>query len=217
MEHLLPMPVERLLQYGIGFFWTITYIQIIFHGFRDRTCGMPFAALCANFTWEFLFAFVFPFEQLQLAADLLWFVLDFIILCQLVYYSKSLYKSWNFKYLLLFPSLVLAFLLNFGVTVEFHDFEGKYTGFGINLMMSLLFIRMLIMQGSRGQSISIAYTKMIGTLCASILFFSLYPASKLLPLLYVLIFILDVIYIVMIHYQSIRVIRRSRVNEAISN
>ncbi|MDF2958376.1 MAG: hypothetical protein K0S39_111 [Paenibacillus sp.] len=208
-EHLLPITADRLLQFGVGFFWTITYIFIIYKGFRDRTCGMPFAALCANLSWEFLFSFIFPFEPLQLAINLLWLALDFIILCQFIYYSSESSPFGNSSYVIWLPTLALALLLNMGITLEFHDFEGKYSAFGINLMMSLLFIKMLTEQGLLGQSIFIAISKMAGTLCASLLFFSLYPKSVLLTLLYLLILILDIIYIIMIRYRSIKVVHRS--------
>jgi hypothetical protein len=54
---------------------------------------------------------------------------------------------------------------------------------------------------------------MTGTLCASILFFSLYPNSILLSILYVIIFILDVIYIIMINAQTTRVIYRTSAHQ----
>lgn len=213
MEHLLPIQIERTLQFGIGFFWTITYILIINKGFRDRTCGMPFAALCANLTWEFQFSFIFPFQSLQHIVNLIWFFLDVIILYQFVIYSKDLSPSLYTKYLTLLTSLAIAFLINIGITIEFNDYEGKYSAFGINLMMSILFIRMLLMQDLRGQSIYIAFSKMTGTLCASILFFSLYPNSILLSILYVIIFILDVIYIIMINAQTTKVIYRTNADQ----
>jgi len=31
-----------------GLFWSVTYILIIRRGFKDKTFGMPMAALCAN-------------------------------------------------------------------------------------------------------------------------------------------------------------------------
>ncbi len=43
-----------------GVFWTLTYLLIIRRGFQDKTYGMPFFALCANISWEFIFSFVLP-------------------------------------------------------------------------------------------------------------------------------------------------------------
>jgi hypothetical protein len=206
MVHLLPNYIELMLQIGVGFFWAITYIFVIYTGFRDRTCGMPFAALCANLTWELLFSFIYPNNPIQCAVTLVWLALDVIILFQFVLYSKDYSPSKNKKYAILLSSLMIAFLINLGITIEIKDFDGIYTGFGINLMMSILFIRMLMTHGLRGQSIYIAYSKWIGTFCASIVSFSLYPQSVLLPIFYVLIFILDVIYIFLLNDRSIKTI-----------
>ena len=39
-----------------GIFWSLAYFLIIRQGFKDRTYGMPLAALCANISWEAIFA-----------------------------------------------------------------------------------------------------------------------------------------------------------------
>lgn len=210
MEHLLPLQIERILQFCIVFFWTIAYIWVIYKGFRDRTCGMPIVALCANITWEFLFSLVMPYHPLQQIVTLLWFLLDCIILFQFFYYSKSLSPKWPIKPIVL-SLLVIALLLHYGMAIEFHDPEGKYSAFGINLMMSILFIRMLLKQDLYGQSIFIAYSKMVGSLCASIWCYSLNPNSILLNMLYILIFILDVVYILLVYSKSVKIIHRSTI------
>ncbi|WP_310501652.1 hypothetical protein [Paenibacillus qinlingensis] len=198
MQHLLPNQMELFLQYGLAIFWTVTYILIIIQGFKDRSCGMPIPAICANITWEFLFAFVMPFHPLQMIVSLVWLLLDCVILFQAVYFAKPEYPP---RLLLpaIFSLLVIALLLHVGMIVEFHDQEGKYTAFGINLMMSLLFIKLPFKQGLQGQTIYIAYYKMIGTLCASVLCYSLYPDSILLLLLAVLTTAADIVYIVIVH------------------
>jgi hypothetical protein len=218
MEHVFSPKTEQLLAFGVAFFWTITYILIIYKGFRDRTCGMPIAALCANITWEFLFSFVMPFHPLQQVITLVWFLLDCIILFQFFHYSKGTYPTWHTKPIVL-SLLVIAILLHYGMAIEFHDHEGKYSAFAINLMMSILFIKMVMKQDLIGQSIYIAYFKMVGTLCASIWCYSLYPHSILLNTMYILTFILDVIYIMLVHNKSIKIIHRppiSRVKSAIT-
>lgn len=198
MQHLLSNQMELFLQYGLAIFWTITYILIIIQGFKDRACGMPLAAICANITWEFLFAFVMPFHPLQMIISLVWFLLDCVILFQAVYFAKP-----KFPPRLLLPAifflLVISLLLHVGMVVEFHDQVGKYTAFGINLMMSVLFIELPFKQGLKGQSIYIAYYKMLGTLCASVLCYSLFPDSFLLTIMCVLVTVADLIYIVIVH------------------
>ncbi|MBP1992327.1 transmembrane-type terpene cyclase [Paenibacillus eucommiae] len=208
MQHLLPLKVEYLLMIGVALFWTITYVLIIYKGFKDRSCGMPLASICANITWEFLFTFIMPFHPLQQIVTLVWFLLDCIILLQFLYYSKGLYPKRTL-HASVFSLLVIAFLLHYGMAVEFHDQLGIYSAFGINVMMSILFIKMLLVKDLQGQSLSIAYFKMIGTLCASILCYSLFPQSILLMIMYILIFVLDVVYILLVSNQSIKIIHRS--------
>ena len=48
-----------------GLFWSATYILIIRRGFKYKTFGMPMAALCANISWEAIFAFVTPHGALN--------------------------------------------------------------------------------------------------------------------------------------------------------
>lgn len=57
-------------------------------------------------------------------------------------------------------TLVTSFCCIFFITYEFNDWNGAYTAFGQNLMMSILFIDMLLRGNTLlGQSIFIAYLK----------------------------------------------------------
>lgn len=210
MEHLLP--VKAVLLIGVALFWTIVYILVIYKGSKDQTCGMPLASICANVTWEFLFTFFMPFHPLQQIVTLIWFLLDCIILYQYLYYSKGLYSK-STLYSSVFSLLVIALLLHYGMAVEFHDKMGVYSAFGINLMMSILFIRMLLIKHLRGQSLSIGYFKMIGTVCASVFCYMLYPQSVLLMIMYVLIFILDIVYLLLVYNQSIKVVHKPAIDK----
>ncbi|MGG1553021.1 hypothetical protein [Paenibacillus ferrarius] len=198
MDSLLNHEAERWLQLGLAFFWTVTYLLIILQGFRDRTCGMPLLALCANITWEFLYGFVIPFDPFQKIGTIVWFALDCVIFLQFLLYATRKTTKKKLLYLSVAGLLVMALLLHYGMHVEFHDKEGKYSAFGINLMMSLLFILMWLKQPGKGQSLAIAYAKMIGTLCASILGYAMYPESLLLTTLYILTFLLDLLYVIVV-------------------
>ncbi|MDF2715040.1 MAG: hypothetical protein K0R28_1965 [Paenibacillus sp.] len=198
MENLLSLRMNLLLV-AVFLFWSIAYLLIIWRSFRDRTCGMPFAALCANIMWEFAYLFVFTHGFPRNAATAAWLALDCVILVQFVIYSRGIWSSTKFKYSVLAFSLLIAFLVQVGASIDFNDPEGKYTGFGINLMMSILFISMLLSRGNAGQSMSIGYAKMLGTFCASIVFYTRYPESVLLTMLYVLILLLDIIYIYLLY------------------
>lgn len=80
---------------GSGIAWTITYILIILRNFRDRTYGMPMAALFANISWEFIFSFVLPSSGIQRFVNITWFALDTIILVQYCHFDLRFNLCWH--------------------------------------------------------------------------------------------------------------------------
>jgi hypothetical protein len=211
-----------ILLVGSGVLWTITYLLIIRRGFLDRTYGMPLVALCANLSWEFIFSFLFPHGPLQRPVNVVWFSLDLIILYQLLRYGPREFARLSKKlfYAIVALGLCMAFLAVLFITLEFEDFDGAYSAFAQNLMMSVLFIAMLYSRGSlRGQSLSIALGKTGGTTLASaaFLFFSVgYEGSVLLPFLYGSILLFDLLYVAMVFYYAAerRAARHVAVSEA---
>jgi hypothetical protein len=196
------------LQIGSGVFWTLAYLLIIRVGFQDKTYGMPIAALCANISWEFIFSFMHPHEPPQNYINIAWFAFDTIIVFQALRFGPEALNSILPKHLF-YPTFLLTLILSFGtilsITYEFKDWDGKYAAFGQNLMMSVLFISMLLNRRDvSGQSIYIALFKMLGTLLPSILFFLRLPTSALLNLLYVSIFIFDLIYLAMLYRKHVQ-------------
>ena len=189
-----------VLQIGSGVFWTAVYVLIIRLGFRDQTYGMPITALCANISWEFIFSFLYPHAAPQNYINVVWFVLDLVIVFQSLRFGRVAFeRAWLF-----YPAFILGLVVSFGtilaITLEFSDWDGKYAAFGQNLMMSVLFVAMLLKRRDvKGQSIYIALFKMAGTLLPSILFFLRFPSSSLLNFLYVSIFVFDLIYAVLLY------------------
>jgi hypothetical protein len=186
---------------GSGVLWTLTYLLIIRQGLLHRTYGMPLVALCANISWEFIFAFVYPHDLPQRAVNVVWLSFDVVILIQLLLYGPREFATLPRR--LFYAAFALALTTAFGavltVTLQFDDSDGAYSAFGQNLMMSILFVTMLYSRGSmRGQSVWIAVLKMGGTALASFSFYLFnpdYDGSILLPFLYVAILIFDGIYV----------------------
>jgi hypothetical protein len=186
---------------GSGVLWTLTYLLIIRQGLLHRTYGMPLVALCANISWEFIFAFVYPHDLPQRAVNVVWLSSDVVILVQLLLYGPREFATLPRR--LFYAAFALALTTAFGavltVTLQFDDSDGAYSAFGQNLMMSILFVAMLYSRGSmRGQSVWIAVLKMGGTALASFSFYLFnpdYDGSILLPFLYVAILIFDGIYV----------------------
>ena len=92
----------------------------------------------------------------------MWFSLDLIILYQLLRFGPREFPKLPKRlfYGMVALALLTAFFTVVFITLEFGDFDGAYSAFGQNLMMSILFIVMFYSRGSlRGQSLSIALTK----------------------------------------------------------
>ncbi|KAA5547999.1 hypothetical protein F0145_07565 [Adhaeribacter rhizoryzae] len=190
---------------GSGIFWTITYLLILRRGAKDKMYGMPLAALCANLAWEFIFAFVFPHPYPQRIINYIWLTFDLGIMAQYLSYGlrefpENLPKPFFYvKFLigLLFSALLITY-----ISIEFEEFIGYYAAFGQNLLMSVLFISMLFRRNSLGgQSAYIALFKMLGTILASIIFYLYFPKSYLLLLLFLAIFIYDLIYLFLLTFR----------------
>ena len=196
------------LMLGCGAFWTLTYVLIIRRGFIDETYGMPLVALCANISWEFIFSFLYPHGPVQHPVDLVWFSLDLIILFQLLRYGPREFADLTKRefYAMFGLALATSFCAILSVTQEFDDWDGAYSAFGQNLLMSALFVAMLRARGSpRGQSVPIAIFKMLGSGLASMAFYLYSPLSEgsvLLPFLYIATLVFDLIYaVVMVRAQ----------------
>ena len=211
--------------------WSVAYILIIVRGFRDRTFGMPILALCLNISWEFIGGFVFlpvsPVSaSLSRAYRILWFALDTVILAQVLVYWRREHPSlrpWQF---LSFFGVSLAICFTGVLTMDIDlrnlglvdlwgqgDEMGPYlSAFIMNLAMSFLFISMIHTRGSvRGQSVYIAVSKAVGSVCANLFFMFLTGQIRgagvpyrgftelMWPFFYVSVLILDVTYAVLVY------------------
>ncbi|MFH8534423.1 hypothetical protein ACH4GE_39200 [Streptomyces tendae] len=151
--------------------WLVAYVAIIYRGFADQTYGVPLAALFANLTWEFAYGFLLdPLGDYFHTASIFGFLVDAVIAWQVWKYGAAQFPDSalgrHFRPLFgLFVAVALS--VNYHAFIDLADPDGEYTGFGINLMMSILYIKMLEDRGSpAGQSMYIALGKWLGTLCA---------------------------------------------------
>jgi hypothetical protein len=200
-----------------GLFWTMTYLLIIYRGFKDKSYGIPMIALTLNISWEFIYSFITPAPAPQRYINIIWFLFDVVILYQFFKYWKS---DYDMKSKFFYPFFALILVTNF-LLVLFIQFDSlpivgyprgmgrAYSAFGMNLIMSIVFVFMLYQRKSiKGQSIYIALFKMIGTVFADLPFiiYAGLPGtpkatSFVFPLLYGAILIWDLIYIGMVYKQ----------------
>lgn len=206
--------MSTALAVGAGLCWTLAYLLIIRVGLRDRTYGMPIVAFAANISWEFLYSFVRPSNGVQHVINVVWFLLDCAIGYTIVRFGRS-----EFPYLpraVFYGSVVALLALAYPavdlVGTQFDAGDGVYSAFGMNLMMSALFIAMFTARpAGRGQSVGIATAKLAGTALASCAFAVKSDQAAryhgaLLPYLYIAIFVLDLVYLaLMLSVRSVRV------------
>jgi len=191
-----------------GVFWLITYLLLIKRGYQDKACGMPLAALALNISWEFIFSFVHPHGGVQFFINVAWFFLDSIIAVQYLRYEISRRPagmSAGFFFGAFLSILAVSFLTVLLFTREFDNYGGYYTAFGQNLLMSILFVKLLLdRKDLTGQSLYIGLAKMLGTLCVSIQVFVTIPESQLTVFFAGAILFFDLTYVAMYIQQSRR-------------
>lgn len=195
--------MSTALAAGSGLCWTLVYLLIIRVGLRERTYGMPVVAFAANLSWEFLYSFVRPSNGVQQVINIVWFLLDCAIGYTIVRFGPDEfpYLPRRVFYGCLVALLALAYPAVDLVGRQFDAGDGVYSAFGMNLMMSALFIAMFTARpAGRGQSVGIALAKLAGTALASgsvALRGDLAARyhGGLLTYLYVSIFVLDLVYL----------------------
>lgn len=192
----------QVLRAIMGGCWAMAYILIIRHSYADKYLGIPLVALGFNAAWEFTFAFVYPHPPGQRVVDIVWFFIDLVILYAAIRYGRKDYPSLSPR---VYPWVLVgmfSFTVTFTIftTYELSDDNGRYVGFGIDALMTYLFVLMLRRRNSTaGQSLYIAVFKTIGTIAASVLFVLWYPDSLLLPLFFATSLFFNVFYIVLLY------------------
>src|SRR5659263_565954 len=155
-----------------GLFWSITYILIIRRGLKDKTYGMPLAAVCANISWEGIFSCLSnkKFKAMFLFALATCFGLVFSITRE--------FNDWQGAYAAFGQNLVMSILF---IVMLFNrnDLRGQS-----------MFIALFKMLGTAISSL------------AFYLYQPISQGSFILPFLFVSIFIYDLIYVILIHQKS---------------
>lgn len=154
--------------------WAVAYVLIVRKAAADRTYGMPLAAACLNFTWEFWLTLVAPpAAGVARIAHALWLLIDCAIVWQLFKYGREEQRipivRKHFVPVLL--ACMLAALAG-QVTLReflvgdqvFPDINANGIAYFDNLVMALMFVLMYFERPAmRGLSIGAAWCMTIGT------------------------------------------------------
>jgi hypothetical protein len=206
---MLPLSVDLIFVISFNLIWLVGDVLLIRRGFIDKTYAVPVVALAVNTAWDLYGSIIHPSPFKQSYVNLIFLVVDLVILGQMIVFWQSDSQNmtrWGFYFFVAF-SMILGLILYLAVTIELQDFVGAKMAFIDNFINSALFISMFLSRPDlRGQSLYIALLKMIGTGCASIAFYFYpwpgYEHSALLPVLYVSIVTLDLIYVVLVYHRS---------------
>jgi len=168
---MLSIKFILLITCGIG--WTIAYIDCIRIGLKDKTYAMPFWALALNFSWETyntLQGYIHYDFHSTTIINLIWIVFDIgIFYTYFKYGNRELKMNPRVFYSTPILVLLLFYAVNHAFGLQFGLLKGAiYVAFLDNLMMSLLFIKLLKRRGNlKGQSFVIAISKCIGTVASA--------------------------------------------------
>lgn len=135
---------------------------------------MPLFPLMLNFAWEFVYSidsfFVSQsFNSIQSYIDVIWALLDFCIIITWFKYGQQFFSEENRQYFDLYSFLVLiaSFIMQFAFYYcpQTHGSSAVYSAYVQNAAMSILFLaKILKKENVRGQSLIVAFGKLIGTL-----------------------------------------------------
>ena len=159
----------RIADVASGILWCATYALILRRGFLDRTCGVPLVALAAAITWELIFAVVRPTPGLPPFVVPAWLVIDCgILYLHLRYGGDERRRATRAGRAILHArcaaALAGAFALEYAVILDWGDEDGVYSGFAVNVVMSLAFLAMLDRRRDvRGQSVYVGMSKLLGS------------------------------------------------------
>ena len=192
--------------------WVLAYIFIFVKGFQDKSYGIPALAITLNFTWEFIFLYIYPTNPPARFQDWLWLLFDLPNVYLLLRFGRNCQTIPEFRknfFSLISLAFVLAFFGHIVFHQRYHDPDGTDAAYLINYLMSVLFVffyfgrRQLLGIQVPGLSYAGAWAKLIGTLLIDIANVVIWIGHSgthyFMIYLFIGIFIFDVWYLYLMH------------------
>ena len=155
-------------------FWVLAYLFILKRCFADKSYGLPLVAICLNFGWEILASFVFPNPvALWHLFDRIWLVVDVLLVYQLWRWGRAeqvVPEIARFFHPVVVGTFALGVWGQYAFVDSYRDRLGLVGAFGVNLIMSILFVFFYFARRGTGRGLSRAgaVCKMLGTLGTAI-------------------------------------------------
>lgn len=214
------MNVKVILVLICGICWSITFIDAIRIGIKDNTYAIPFLAIALNFSWEVyntIQGYLITGFYVTTIISSFWSLFDLgILYTYLKYGNRELNIKNSTFYILSIAVLALSLVFQHLIGSQLGSTLGAaYSGFWINLLMSILFIRMFYRRPDlNGQTLLIAITKCVGTFSITILAGAIginRLGGQITSLLIIglLTFIVDVFYIYILNKKRVELLRHN--------
>jgi TRAP-type uncharacterized transport system fused permease subunit len=188
----------------VGVCTLLIYVLAIRRGFLDKRSTLPVFAACANVSWEFTYAFVYPVYPEMRVVLYFWLPLNLVLLWQALRWGRQDFPGLSRSAFGWMVAGWSVFALSFMVlaTREFDDRVGAYTTVFVVVLMEALFIAMLrARRSTAGQTMYIALLKTVVDASGAVGLIAWYPNRWLLHQMIAAELVLDVVYIVLLYRQ----------------
>ena len=185
--------------------WTPAYVAVIVIAKRERRLEIPVIAAIGNATWEFMWGFLYRVDMgwgLQLVYQLA-FVLDCFIIWNVFRYGADQTTSERVRKV--FPWLaigVIALWAAFYAGMRGGGYDlplGSVSAYTLNLVESALYLWVgIAILNPWTQSVTVAWSKGLGTGMVSVFVFLKYPGNDFIQVLAVMVAAIDLIYMVVL-------------------
>lgn len=197
-------PFQIALFLAGALLWVLVYIVVIRNIVKLKVVAIPLVAICLNFGFEVTTSFFFvpDMGKALVVAYWAWMLLDVFIVYFMFRYGWKQIRVEMIKDALpwLLPVGVLMGLLLQYFFITTYDLPmAPLSGYIISLVMTMLFVGLVFGPGEQGQNLTIGWSKFLGNLLISIMFFTKYPDNYFLLTLYVSVALFDIWYILLIN------------------
>ena len=193
--------------------WTPAYVMVIRIAWREHRLEIPAIAAIGNVTWEFMWGFLYRVDMgwgLQLVYQLA-FLLDCFILWNVFRYGAQ--QASNERVRAAFPWLAIGMIAGWaafyaGMRGGGYDLPlGSVSAYTLNLAESAVYLWVGIsVLDARSQSLTVAWSKGLGTGMVSVFVFLRYAGNDFIQVLAVLVGVIDAIYFAVLMTRRRRVV-----------
>jgi hypothetical protein len=188
--------------------WVIAYVGTALTIRKRKIVEIPAGAVAANVAWEFVWGFIYgsTMGRAFTCGYALWCLQDLYITYSTFKYgdkqvSNPHLRRW-FKPAMAFGIIAWGFAIFYFVADGFDNGYGAMSGYILNVMMSAMYILLLLQGNARDFSALVGWSKMIGTGLLSVFGFIVNRHNTFLMALCAITFVLDIIYIYLLHTRS---------------